>query len=125
MTSEREVLRERIAKALDDPDGRNLYTIDAVLDALGLEQVEQPVGGFGCHRRMVGPPPGHDMTGDIRPVEAQVEYVGDTFVFRTRWLPTEREIERLKNGEPLWVSQWTSHMVPFDVAMTEEVEDGK
>lgn len=76
---------------------------------------------FEGHQRVViGPPAGHDVTGDIRAVEAQVADTPLGRCFRTRWVPTEREIERMKNGEPIWVTQWTRQMVPFDVAMTEE-----
>lgn len=80
---------------------------------------------FEGHRRIVvGPPPGHDVTGDIRAVEALVAYepVSHCNVFRTRWRPTPREIERIVAGEPIWVSQFTPRMVVFSVEMTEEPE---
>jgi hypothetical protein len=77
---------------------------------------------FEHHDRVViGPPDGDPTNGMIRSIEALVcndPVLGWTF--RTRWVPTEREIERMKNGEPLWVTQWTSRMVPFAVAMTDE-----
>lgn len=77
----------------------------------------------GHERVVIGPPRGHDITGDIRSIEAQIapaEFGGR--VFRTRWIPTAREVERLAAGEPIWVTQWGAAMVPFDVAMTEEDE---
>lgn len=75
----------------------------------------------GHERLVIGPPVGHDPTGDIRSIEALVAHTTDMGrCFRTRWLPTPREVERLAAGEPIWVTQWTQQMVVFDVAMTEE-----
>lgn len=73
----------------------------------------------GYQRIVVGPPVGHDVTGDIRSIEALVGRSDLGPRFSTRWVVTPEEAERLKNGEPLWVTQWTSQMIPFDVAMTE------
>lgn len=73
----------------------------------------------GHERIVVGPPPGHDLTGDIRSIEALVSRSELGTRFSTRWVVTPEEAERLKNGEPLWVTQWSSRMVPFDVAMME------
>ncbi|MCU1488267.1 MAG: hypothetical protein JWN67_5013 [Actinomycetia bacterium] len=77
---------------------------------------------FEDHRRVViGPPAGHDPTGDIRSIEALIaDTPGMGKCFRTRWVPDAREIERLAAGEPIWVTQWAPQMVVFDVAMTEE-----
>jgi hypothetical protein len=73
-------------------------------------------------RVVIGPPEGTDLTNvDIRPIEAL--FTVDPHYgtgYRTRWVPTEREIERLKNGEPIWVTQWAKAMVPFNVSMTAE-----
>lgn len=81
---------------------------------------------FEGHKRIViGPPPGHDPTGDIRSIEALVANTpGMGTCFRTRWVPTEREVERLAAGEPIWVTQWTPRMVVFDVAMLDEEDVG-
>lgn len=77
---------------------------------------------FEDHQRLViGPPAGHDPTGDIRSIEALVGYTpGMGRCYRTRWVPTERDIERLQAGEPIWVTQWTFQMVVFDVSLPEE-----
>lgn len=79
----------------------------------------------GHERVVIGPPEGFEITNDtVRPIEALVAYDPTLgYTFRTRWLPTPREIERLAAGEPIWVTQWTSRMVPFDVAMTDEEDD--
>lgn len=71
----------------------------------------------GSRRVVVGPPRGHDVTGNIRPIEALVLNDGLGPRFATRWVFTPEEAERLSRGEPLWISQWTPQMVVFDVAM--------
>jgi hypothetical protein len=68
------------------------------------------------HRRIVmGPPLGHDVTGDIRAVEM---LAGPEGVFRARIALEEGDLERLAAGEPFWVSFWGG-VIPFDVSMTE------
>lgn len=74
-------------------------------------------------RIVIGPPDGFDdiLSSPIDPIEAIVRpdsILGP--VFRTRWIPTPREIERLSAGEPLWVSQFGTGMNVMDVHMTEE-----
>ncbi len=71
---------------------------------------------FEDHARIVmGPPRGHDVTGDIRAVEM---LVGPDRVYRARIILDPGDLERLAAGEPFWVSFW-GHVVPFDVSMTE------
>lgn len=71
---------------------------------------------FDGHRRIVmGPPRGHDVTGDIRPLEM---LAGPDGVYRARIVLEDGDLDRLVAGEPFWISFW-GHVVPFDIAMTE------
>lgn len=71
----------------------------------------------GMTRSTIGPPQGHDLTGDIRPVEAAVEWaVGDIPIFNFRFVLDAGDLERLAAGEPFWLSLW-GHVVPFAIAL--------
>lgn len=72
------------------------------------------------HRRIVvAPPEGHDVTGDIRAVEMLVTLNEETPIYRARWVFDPEDIERIANGEPVWMSLW-AHVVPFDLALVEQ-----
>jgi len=71
---------------------------------------------FEDHRRIVmGPPAGHDLTGNIRSVEM---LAGPGGIYRARIILEDGDLERLAAGEPIWLS-FLGHVVPFDVAMAE------
>lgn len=78
----------------------------------------------GARRLVIGPPVGHELTGDIRPVEALVESSPQYgTVFRCKIQLEPGDLERLQaNGGVFWVSQMSPRMVPWDVAIAEEVE---
>ena len=73
----------------------------------------------GHDRLVMGPPRGHDVTGDTRAVEMccqrDPEY-GQ--VFRARYVLEDGDLERLAAGEPIWVS-FFGMVVPFAVDLAE------
>jgi len=75
----------------------------------------------GARRIVVGPPVGEEITGSIRPIEAVIEETPEMGRrFKTRWVVTPEEAQRLMEGEPFWVYQYTRQMIIFAVAMAEE-----
>lgn len=73
----------------------------------------------GAERITMGPPAGHDITGDIRAVEmlARLDDQGRP-VFSARIVLEEGDLEHLAGGGVFWVSFW-GQVVPFDVAIVE------
>jgi len=75
---------------------------------------------FEGHKRIVmKAPQGHDPTEEIRDVEMLAGVSLGSPVYRARIVLEDGDLERLKAGEPFWVSFW-GHVVPFDVRMTEQ-----
>ncbi len=72
----------------------------------------------GHDRIVMGPPAGHEVTGDIRSVEMLVDRRGAVPVYTARIVLEDGDLERLGAGEAFYLSMW-GHVVPFDVAMTE------
>jgi hypothetical protein len=71
----------------------------------------------GSQRVVFGPPSGHDVTGDIRPVEV-LRWFSDTAdvpVLSARCVPDAGDLERLAAGGAVWVSFYGGQLLPFDV----------
>lgn len=69
-----------------------------------------------CTRLVIGPPVGHDITGDIRPVEALKELGRSGTMLHCKVKLEEGDIEKLQeNGGVFWITQLSPVMVPWDV----------
>lgn len=71
----------------------------------------------GSRRIVVGPPPGHDLTGDIRAAEVCVhtsEALGVP-VLSARCVLEPGDLEALQAGGAVWVHFYGGQMLPFDV----------
>jgi hypothetical protein len=77
----------------------------------------------GARRTVVGPPTGHDVTGDIRPVEALaiVSPTSGLTVLSVRCALEPGDLETLAAGGNVWIS-FHSQMVPFSVDVIENTE---
>lgn len=75
----------------------------------------------GHQRRVIGPPAGHDIDSDIRPVEAAitVDPVSMIPVFRMRIVLDPGDLERFTAGEPVWLAMWGG-VIPWDLAFEDE-----
>jgi len=77
----------------------------------------------GAVRRVIGPPAGHELTGDIRAVEALIDRGSFGVRFSTRWVFTDDEITRLAAGDPVYVSFYGAALVPHSLSMLEPIEE--
>jgi hypothetical protein len=81
----------------------------------------------GSQRVVFGPPAGHDVTGDIRPVEV-LRWFSDTAgvpVLSARCVPDAGDLDRLAAGGAVWVSFYGGQLVPFDVDVAERGDHGQ
>jgi len=72
----------------------------------------------GSKRVVIGPPPGHDLTGDIRAVEVcvrRVESLGGVPVISARCVLEPGDLEKLRAGASVWVHFYGGQLLPFDV----------
>lgn len=67
-------------------------------------------------------PPRNDLDSGIAPVEVLRDTIDGADVIRIRLLPEEGDLERLAAGEPLWLTWYSSVLVPFGLAFAEPVE---
>lgn len=74
-------------------------------------------------RVIVGPPEGHDPTGDIRSLEMRVargELDGvPVTVFEARIVLDPGDLAKLADGEPIWLSFY-SGVMPFDIRVGDD-----
>jgi hypothetical protein len=72
--------------------------------------------GYTTH--IIGPPDGHDPTGDIRPVEAAITYRDvdgvRAVLYRFRFELDPGDLELLAAGVPIWLTQ-VGGIQPFDL----------
>jgi hypothetical protein len=72
----------------------------------------------GGKRVVFGPPPGHDLTGDIRAVEMCVRHVESLCgvrVMSARCVLEPGDLETLQAGGSVWVHFYGGQLLPFDV----------
>lgn len=71
----------------------------------------------GGERVVFGPPPGHDLTGEIRAVEMCVRHVEalNTRVISARCVLEPGDLEALQAGGAVWVHFYGGQLLPFDV----------
>jgi len=71
----------------------------------------------GSERIVIGPPPGHDLTGDIRAAEvcARVSESLGVPVLSARCILEPGDLEALQAGGAVWVHFYGGQLVPFDV----------
>jgi hypothetical protein len=81
----------------------------------------------GSRRVVIGPPAGHDPTGDIRPVEV-LAWRSDTTggpVLSARCVPDAGDLDRLAAGGAVWVSFYGGQLLPFDIDVAERGKHGE
>lgn len=66
-------------------------------------------------------PPNNDLDSGIAPVEVLRDTIGGKDVIRIRMVPEEGDLDRLAAGEPLWLTWYSSVLVPFSVAFADIV----
>jgi len=78
----------------------------------------------GSKRVVIGPPVGHDLTGDIRSVEVCVrriqsfggeQIVNGVAVISARCVLDLGDLEKLQAGGSVWVHFYGGQLLPFDV----------
>jgi hypothetical protein len=71
----------------------------------------------GTRRIVFGPPPGHDLTGDIRAAEVCMGRSESTGlpVLSARCVLEPGDLEALAAGGAVWVHFYGGQLVPFDV----------
>lgn len=72
----------------------------------------------GGERLVFGPPPGHEVTGDIRAAEMcvrRVEELGGVPVISARCILEPGDLEALQAGGAVWVHFYGGQLLPFDV----------
>lgn len=83
---------------------------------------EEVAGWPGARRLVIGPPAGHDLTGDIRAVEAIVDEGTWGRRFSTRWIFSDEEITRLAAGDPVYLTFYGDAMAPVALSFLEPVD---
>ena len=68
-----------------------------------------------CERFVAMPPDGDMLNEEIRPAEMLRGLDGSLPFVACRLMPNERELEQLKNGEPLWLIMFVPGPIPFAV----------
>lgn len=84
---------------------------------------EEEAVALGATRATIMPP-NDDLDSGIAPVEVLRDLIDGTDVIRIRVVPEEGDLERLAAGEPLWLTWWSSVLVPFSFGFA-EVEEPK
>lgn len=72
----------------------------------------------GSERIVIGPPAGHELTGDIRAVEVcarRVASLGGIPVLSARCVLEPGDLETLQAGGSVWVHFYGGQLLPFDV----------
>ncbi|MFD5245031.1 hypothetical protein ACFWIW_10830 [Amycolatopsis sp. NPDC058340] len=72
----------------------------------------------GSQRIVVGPPPGHELGGDILAAEVCVRRLasfGGMPVLSTRCVLEPGDLEKLQAGGSVWVHFYGGQLLPFDV----------
>jgi hypothetical protein len=72
----------------------------------------------GSQRIVVGPPRGHELTGNIRAAEVcmrHVEELGGVPVLSARCVLEPGDLEALQAGGAVWVHFYGGQLLPFDV----------
>ena len=63
-------------------------------------------------RVVIGPPPGEDITGDIRAVEAVAWHYDNVNRYSMRVVLEDGDLERIQAGDPIWVT-FLGSITPF------------
>lgn len=72
----------------------------------------------GGVRKVIGPPQGHDATGDVRPLEAVVDVSTLGPCYSIMCVLEPGDLERLTAGEPVWLTMFGG-VAPISVAVGE------
>jgi hypothetical protein len=75
----------------------------------------------GATRIVMGPPTGHDPTGEIRPVEMLAEIVMGHRAFSARCALEDGDLETLQAGGVVWLTFYGG-VAPFSITVTPAVE---
>ncbi len=83
---------------------------------------DEEVVALGATRATIMPPH-DDLDSGISPVEVLRDVVDGVDVIRIRLVPEDGDLARLEAGEPLWLTWYSSILVPFGLAFAEAVEE--